>query len=410
MLNTKKNFFILQNTGYLNYHISQVRSVVTKALLMRSRLYEKEVMVALNEAIDLFTLPTQKVFWNEDEKIDKLLKELESLKKLVTTRPVKSCFVHQLDQIAKIAALHQEKREVWKTLSEIPPNEIEDIFGVNWLFQVAEKIIAKELYSKNKIKKLGLSKNDRGIISLSEMKKIMKFFFKKFFWKLPKKIKIIEEKNEEMRKLAWQNMGDQIYYLIKPSYELFDFLIYELPHNLVHLFHLSKLAEGWKIYRDRPDQRAFFEAVALSGEFVFHEKMLFDKKFVGWLYRCIDREKRPLVSQDQFRDSIVAHREKEKKLRAIRLFSDRSWVWKRTISEAFHVLQKKIKLPKNLLLSELRKYETQPWLWGCYSRGLHQLHALWLSHPSQILHHSTPPSTRSDFLKTNSPTQKVIFW
>ncbi|HMT00868.1 MAG TPA: hypothetical protein PKC14_00945 [Candidatus Absconditabacterales bacterium] len=398
MLNLLKKFNFLQNTGYINYHISQVRSVVTKAMLSRDFSHQKLISPALDEAIELLSLPAQLIVGSDETSQLQFAQELDSLIVLLQSRSAKNIYAHQLDQILEIVQDYQKNRSSGFAKVSISAGKIEKIFGVHGLFYSAPKLLTHTLFLPQKIKKNFYLSSDRGTISPAEIKKITNFFFKNFFGKIPKKIKFCEEKNPQLRRLARHDLGDSIYYLFKQDYLLTDFLIYELPHNLVHLFHLSTLVSQGKSYRDRPDQRAFFEAVALLGESAFQEKILKDPKFSQGLYDCLDRSSRPQISREEFRDFILFHRIQENQLRAVRLFSDLSFTHQKSIHQSLAFLQQKTKISDASLLSELKKYSSQPGLGGSYTRGLSKLHELGFTHPSQIFHTSSSPSTRSDFL------------
>lgn len=172
-----------------------------------------------------------------------------------------------------------------------------------------------------------------------------------------KDLTIYRSKFYQKRYLMWSINQQGIEYCVPEFLTYAHFFSWDCPHNLAHLLHLSALhkrGKGADGYIDTPQQRSYFESVAVYAEHLMLQFLL---------------DKDSINGNKAFRDWLVRDRGHEFLLRLIRLMGDYFSIMGMEHSDIIAEIHRMTNVHTNLIENEVNRYYAYCGLGSVYTVG-----------------------------------------
>lgn len=196
--------------------------------------------------------------------------------------------------------------------------------------------------------------------------------------------------------LFWSVTMEGPDYVTPSGYGLDTQLSFDLPHNVAHLAHLSRIKDrGIQAYIDDMATRAFFESVAVFSEYQIVEKLSQDSS-VSFAIRSALSQKRDITPED-LSDWIKKDRSYEFNLRNARLLADVLAVEGVPFEEIVHIVSDTLKIPLDDTYKQVTKYFPWTGLGAIYTMGHRRLLESGVTSVGELLSQEAVPTTWSEF-------------
>jgi hypothetical protein len=195
--------------------------------------------------------------------------------------------------------------------------------------------------------------------------------------------------------LFWSLTESNVDYVTPATYGLDTQLSFDLPHNVAHLVHLSKIqGKGVQGYVDDMATRAFFEAVAVFSENQIVQKLRESQEGIQSIHRNLNPNRK--IEPEVLQEWINKDRSFEFRLRASRLLADLLAVEGASLAEIIDIVSKTVELPYEVAKAEVVKYFPWTGLGAIYTLGYRYLEQAGISGVNEILKEN-PPTTWDEF-------------
>lgn len=211
-------------------------------------------------------------------------------------------------------------------------------------------------------------------VSLAETKSLLSFMWSAII-KPPETPQVdvyMTDKPQDYH-VFWAPTADRLDYATPNTYDRATQLSFDLPHNAMHLAHLALLREeqGVARYDDSMAQRAYFEAMTVFSEYKTMELASNTPEFGVQLSKVFNID--TAMSPEELGAWVVADRQYEFKLRAVRLHADALMIQGLSFEDAVPLISQKFNIPLEHARAETAKYLPWTGLGGVYTHGYRKL-------------------------------------
>lgn len=202
--------------------------------------------------------------------------------------------------------------------------------------------------------------------------------------------------NPEHYHLFWSLTMEGSDYVTPATYGLDTQFSFDIPHNVAHLAHLSRMKErGVQGYIDDMATRAFFESVAVFSEYQIVDRLSKDSS-VALAIRTALSEKRDITPSD-LSEWIIKDRSYEFNLRNARLLADLLAVEGVPLTDIVHTVSGTLNIPLGDAYKEVTKYFPWTGLGAIYTLGYKRLQKSGVESVGELLSGDEVPTTWSEF-------------
>jgi hypothetical protein len=167
--------------------------------------------------------------------------------------------------------------------------------------------------------------------------------------------------------LFWSARNERLDFVTPDFFDIATQLSFDIPHNIAHLLHMSRLEPTILSYVDTMPERSYFEAVAVLSEHITAHAKDSSPEFVAEIARIVG------MSPEKTGEWLEADRAYEFKLRCARFIGDVLIANGTSFAEATEEVSKRMLVPLVDAQKEVSKY--LPWvgLGALYIKGYKRL-------------------------------------
>lgn len=196
--------------------------------------------------------------------------------------------------------------------------------------------------------------------------------------------------------LFWSLTMEGSDYVTPATYSLDTQFSFDIPHNVAHLAHLSRIRDrGIQGYIDDMATRAFFESVAVFSEYQIVDRLSKDSS-VSLAIRAALSQKRNITPSD-LSEWIIKDRSYEFNLRNARLLADLLAVEGVPLNEVVHTVAQTLNIPIADTYKEITKYFPWTGLGAMYTLGYRRLQESGVTSVGELLSQDNIPTTWNEF-------------
>lgn len=308
---------------------------------------------------------------------------------------------------ARLAELLQGFRGQLESMSTIEQSEnlvskgdIEKMFEFQRMWEQGESVVSDEILRWSEKEHPEVPDALISPVELKETERLIEVMKNDVLgYNMPLFAKAALIKDPSAYNLFWSLTMEGSDYVTPATYGLDKQLSFDLPHNVAHLAHLSRIKErGVQGYIDDMSTRAFFESVAVFSEYQMVERLSQDSS-VSSAIRTALSEKRIITSSD-LGDWIAKDRSYEFNLRNARLLADLLAVEGVPLDEIVHTVANTLGIPFEDTYRQVTKYFPWTGLGAIYTLGYRRLQESGVTSVGELLSQDDVPTTWNEFEET----------
>lgn len=281
----------------------------------------------------------------------------------------------------------------------VSAQEIENMLGFQKMWENAEAVVSQEASrwsEKNHPDIPGALASEIEIEETEKLIEVMKNVVLGYDMPLFARVALIN--NPKDYHLFWSVTMEGSDYVTPAGYGLDTQLSFDLPHNVAHLAHLSRIKDrGVQGYIDDMATRAFFESVAVFSEYQIVERLSQDSTVSLAIRNALSQKRN--ITPENLSDWITKDRSYEFNLRNARLLADVLAVEGVPFEEIVHIVSDTLKIPFDDTYKQVTKYFPWTGLGAIYTMGHRRLLESGMTSVGELLSQENVPTTWNEFEK-----------